>query len=43
MAPPMNEPGNPPDVAALIVPMVTGVTHAQRDSREMAARSVLLV
>ena len=40
MAPPVNEPGHPPDVTALIVTMEADVTTVLRTSREIAARNV---
>ena len=42
-APPVNKPGHPPDVTALIVTMETDVTTAWKGSREMIARNVPLV
>ena len=43
MAPPVNKLGHPPDVTVLIFTKETDVRDAQRDSREMVARNVLLV
>ena len=43
MAPPVNQPGRPPDVTVHLVFKETGMTHALRGSREMVARNVPLV
>ena len=39
MVPPLNQPGHPPDVTALIVTKETDVKTVPRRSREMAARN----
>ena len=40
MAPPVNEPGHPPDVTALIVPMETDATDTQKGTRETSVNNV---
>ena len=41
MAPPVNEPGHPPDVIALTVTKETDMTRVRRGSREMVVENVL--
>ena len=43
MAPPVNQPGPPPDVTALIVMKEIDAATALRDSREMTVMNVLMV
>ena len=43
MAPPVNEPGRPPDVTVLIVMKETDAETALRGSREMTVMNVLMV
>ena len=42
MAPPVNKPGHPPDVTAMIVPKETDVKYALRDFKESVAKNVPL-
>ena len=42
MAPPVNEPGRPPDVTALIVMKETDAETVLRGSREMTVINVLM-
>ena len=43
MAPPVNEPGHPLDVTALIVTKETDVTTVLRGSKEMTVTNALMV
>ena len=43
MAPPVNEPGHPPDATAFIVTKETDARSVQRGGREMVVLNVLMV